>query len=215
VRDLWRSTVGHKALVAVSGLLLWAWVVLHVAGNLTLFAGPAAADGYAAGLRRAAALLWAVRTGLAAAAVVHVAGVVSLARASRTARPRHTPRVPPWPAGLAARSMRVGGALLLAFVGYHLLHLTFGVLHPQFLPGRVYDNVVVGLRPAWVAAVYVTAAALLGLHLFHGLWAAVRSLGVRPGVAARSHRPAVALLSAVVAAGFALVPLAVLVGWLR
>jgi succinate dehydrogenase / fumarate reductase cytochrome b subunit len=215
VRDLWRSTVGRKALVAVSGLLLWAWVVLHVAGNLTLFSGPAAADGYAAGLRRAAALLWAVRTGLAAAAVVHVAGVVSLARASRAARPRHTPHVPPWPAALAARSMRVGGALLLAFVGYHLLHLTFGVLHPQFLPGRVYDNVVVGLRPGWVAAVYVTAAALLGLHLFHGLWAAVRSLGVRPGVAARSHRPAVALLSAVVAAGFALVPLAVLVGWLR
>jgi succinate dehydrogenase / fumarate reductase cytochrome b subunit len=111
--------------------------------------------------------------------------------------------------------MRVGGALLLAFVGYHLLHLTFGVWHPRFLPGRVYDNVVLGLRPAWVACVYVAAAALLGLHLFHGLWAAARSLGVRPEVAAGRRRPAVTVLSAAVAVGFASVPIAVLAGWLR
>ncbi len=111
--------------------------------------------------------------------------------------------------------MRVGGALLLAFVGYHVLHLTFGVLHPGFTPGRVYDNVVVGLRPAWVAAVYVAAAALLGLHLFHGLWAAVRSLGLRPEAAAGRRRPAVAVLAAAMAVGFAAVPIAVLAGWLR
>ena len=71
--------------------------------------------------------------------------------------------------------MRVGGVLLIVFVAYHVLHLTFGVLHPHFLPGRVYDNVVAGLQPTGVAAVYVAAAALLGLHLFHGLWAAVDS----------------------------------------
>jgi succinate dehydrogenase / fumarate reductase cytochrome b subunit len=111
--------------------------------------------------------------------------------------------------------MRIGGALLLAFVVYHLLHLTVGVLHPHFEPGRVYDNVVVGLRPAWTAAIYVGAAALLGLHLLHGLWAAARSLGIRPDTAARRRRPAVAVLSAAVAAGFASVPLAVLAGWLR
>ena len=147
---LWRSTVGKKALVAVSGLLLWAWVVLHVAGNLTLFSGPAATDGYAAALRRAPAGLWAARGALLAAAVVHVAAVASLARAGRAARPRreaHVPRA----AALASRGMRIGGALLLAFVGYHVLHLTFGVLHPGFRPGHVYDNVVLGLRPGWVA----------------------------------------------------------------
>ena len=211
---LWRSTVGRKALVAASGLLLWVWVVLHVAGNLTLFSGPVAADGYAAALRATPAALWAVRAGLAAAAIVHVAGVVSLARVRRAARPRH--QAPARRAStMAARTMRVGGALLLAFVVYHLLHLTVGLFHPGFLPGHVYDNVVRGLRPTWVASIYMAAAALLGLHLFHGLWAAVRSLGVWPEGAARRRRPAVALVSVAVALGFASVPLAVLAGWLR
>ena len=211
---LWRSTVGQKALVAASGLLLWVWVVLHVAGNLTLFSGPVAADGYAAALRATPAALWAVRAGLAAAAIVHVAGVVSLARVSRAARPRHQAPAPR-ASTMAARTMRVGGALLLAFVVYHLLHLTVGLFHPGFLPGHVYDNVVRGLRPTWVASIYMAAAALLGLHLFHGLWAAARSLGVWPEGAARRRRPAAALVSAAVALGFASVPLAVLAGWLR
>ena len=212
---LWRSTVGKKALVAVTGLLLWAWVVLHVAGNLTLFSGPSAADGYAAALRRLPAGLWVVRGVLLAAAVVHIAGVVSLTRASRAARPRHEVHAPRRAAALAARSMRIGGTLLLAFVAYHLLHLTLGVLHPAFRPGHVYDNVVVGLRPGWVVGVYVGAAALLGLHLFHGLWAAALSLGVRLEAAAERRRPMAAVLSAAVAAGFAAVPIAVLAGWLR
>lgn len=211
---IWRSTVGKKALVAASGLLLCLWVIAHVAGNLTVFSGAAAADGYAASLRRAPAALWAVRIGLLVAAVVHIAGVVSLTRADRAARPRHEahgPRASTW----AARTMRVGGALLLAFVIFHLLHLTFGVANPGFLPGHVYANVVRGLHSPLMAGVYIGAALLLGLHLFHGLWAAMRSLGVWPDGAARRRRPAVAALSAAVALGFASVPLAVLAGWLR
>jgi|HubBroStandDraft_6_1064221.scaffolds.fasta_scaffold28302_4 succinate dehydrogenase / fumarate reductase cytochrome b subunit len=215
LRELWGSTVGRKALAAVSGLLLWIWVTLHVLGNLTLFSGPAAADGYAAVLHRAPGWLWAARVGLAAAAAVHVAAVASLARAGRAARPRHEARAARRASTAAARSMRVGGALLLAFVGYHVAHLTLGLAHPGFRPGHVYDNVVGGLRTPWIAGVYAAAAALLGLHLFHGLWAAVRSLGVRPDAAAGSRRPAVALLSAAVAAGFAAIPIAVLAGWLR
>jgi succinate dehydrogenase / fumarate reductase cytochrome b subunit len=214
VSEAWRSTVVRKALVAVSGLALGGWVVLHVAGNLTLFSGPAVADGYAAALRRAPLWLWAARVGLAAALVVHVAGVVSLARAGRAARPRPAPPLPPETSALAARGMRIGGVFLLAFVVYHLLHLTVGVLHPHFEPGRVYDNVVLGLRPPSIAAIYVGAAVLLGLHLLHGLWAAARSLGVRPETAARRRRPVVALLSGAIAAGFASVPIAVLAGWL-
>jgi succinate dehydrogenase / fumarate reductase cytochrome b subunit len=212
---LWRSTVGRKALVAGSGLLLGLWVVLHVAGNLTLFSGPAATDGYAAALRRWPAALWAARAGLAAMAIVHVAAVVSLARASRRAQPRPDWRAPDGAAALAARGMRVGGALLLAFVVYHVLHLTLGVAHPHFSPGHVYDNAVAGLRSPRVAAVYVAAAGLLGLHLFHGWWAALRSLGVPPDPVRWRRRPVVAALSAAVALGFASVPLAVLAGWLR
>jgi len=215
---LWRSTVGRKALVAASGLLLCLWVILHVAGNLTVFSGPAAADGYAASLRRMPAALWAVRIGLGIAAAVHIAGVASLTRADRAAGPRHQARgsrASSRMEGWAARSMRVGGALLLAFVIFHVLHLTFGVTLPGFLPGHVYANLVRGLHAPVMAGVYIGAALLLGLHLFHGLWAAIRSLGVWPDGAARRRRPAVAALSAAVALGFAAVPLAVLAGWLR
>jgi succinate dehydrogenase / fumarate reductase cytochrome b subunit len=173
------------------------------------------ADGYAAALRRSPGLLWAVRAGLATAMVVHVVGVVSLARTARAARPRHGSHRPDDTSALAARGMRIGGALLLAFVVYHLLHLTVGVLHPHFEPDHVYANVVVGLRSAPIAAIYIAAALLLGLHLLHGLWAAARTLGVRPDAAARRRRPAAALLSAAIALGFASIPLAVLVGWLR
>jgi succinate dehydrogenase / fumarate reductase cytochrome b subunit len=190
-------------------------VVLHVAGNLTVFSGPAAADGYAASLRRVPAALWAVRVGLILAAVVHVAGVVSLTRADRAARPRLQARAPTRVSSWAARSMRVGGGLLLGFVVFHLLHLTFGVAHPGFRPGHVHDNVVRGLHSPLMAAIYIGAALLLGLHLFHGLWAAVRSLGLWPDGASRRRRPAVAALSAAVALGFASVPLAVVAGWLR
>src|SRR5207249_1148283 len=135
--ELWGSTVGRKALVALSGLLLGMWVVLHLLGNLTVFSGAATADGYAAALQRIPAWLWMARVGLAVAAVVHVAGVVSLTRASRAARPRHEVHARRRESTLAARSMRVGDALLLAFVVYHLLHLTFGVLHPGVVAGRV------------------------------------------------------------------------------
>ena len=86
---------------------------------------------------------------------------------------------------------------------------------PGFLPGHVYANVVRGLHSPLMAGVYIGAALLLGLHLFHGLWAAMRSLGVWPDGAARRRRPAVAALSAAVALGFASVPLAVPAGWLR
>jgi succinate dehydrogenase / fumarate reductase cytochrome b subunit len=215
IAEVCRSSVGTKALVAVSGLVLWAWVILHVAGNLTLFSGPAAADGYAAALRRVPAALWLVRGVLVAAAVVHVVGVVSLVRAGRAARPRYETRAAQRASTLASRSMRWGGGLLLAFVAYHVLHLTAGLRHPHFVSGRVYDNVVIGLAQPLVAAVYVVAALLMGLHLFHGLWAVARSLGLRPDTAARRRRPAIAVLSTAIAAGFALVPVAVVAGWLR
>ena len=207
--------MGTKAVVAVSGLLLWVWVTLHVAGNLTIFSGPAVADSYAAALQRAPGWLWAARVGLAAAALAHVAGIAALMRASRRARPRHDVAAARGVSALPARSMRIGGVLLLAFVGYHLLHLTFGVVHPHFRPGRVYDNVVVGLRPGWIAGVYVIAAVLVGVHLFHGLWAATRSLGLRPETAAARRRPAVLVVSTAIALGFASIPIAVLTGWLR
>src|SRR5260221_13276713 len=153
-----RSTIGQKAVAAVTGAILCVWVLLHLLGNLTIFSGAGATDGYAAALHRTGPLLWLVRAGLSVAFFLHVALTVSLARRARRARQagyvvRHHRA-----ATLSSRTMRAGGVLLLGFIVFHLLHLTFGVAHPAFSPGHVYGNVVRGLQPRWIATVYVGAA---------------------------------------------------------
>jgi succinate dehydrogenase / fumarate reductase, cytochrome b subunit len=210
-----RSSVGAKLLAAASGLPLAAWVAAHAAGNLTLFAGPAAADGYAASLRALGPLLWLLRVGLAVCAAVHVTAIVVLAQRARAARPIGYAARRPRASTFAGRSMRVGGAVLAAFVVFHLLHLTFGTVHPGFTPGRVHANVVTGLRPALVALFYVLGSVVLGLHLHHGLWSVWRSLGVRGPSARRLDRPVAAVVAAVLALVFAAIPLAVITGVLR
>jgi succinate dehydrogenase / fumarate reductase, cytochrome b subunit len=208
------STVGLQAIAALSGALLFAWVLAHMLGNLTLFAGPAAADGYALALRQTGPLLWLVRGGLALSTAAHVWAVVALARrAPPGARWLH--RGPGRAATLAARSMRAGGALLALFVVYHLLHLTGGQLHPEFLPGRVHHNVTRALAAPLMAAVYLGACALLGLHLAHGLWALGGSLGLRRTGDPRRGRRLASLVGAAVALAFATIPLAALAGVLR
>jgi succinate dehydrogenase / fumarate reductase cytochrome b subunit len=202
-----------KWLAALTGLLLAGWLVLHVLGNFTAFSGAAALNGYAAALRQLGPLLWLVRAALVAAAVVHIAATVSLARRARAARPiRHVHRRPL--GSYASRLMVVGGPLLLVFIVYHLLHITFGVVHPSFAPGDVHANLVGGLAPPLVGALYVAAAALVGLHLHHGLASALVSFGSRragSGVLRHLLRG----LAVAIAVGFAAVPVAVLAGALR
>jgi succinate dehydrogenase / fumarate reductase, cytochrome b subunit len=205
------STIALQAVAAVSGVFLFGWVLLHLAGNLTLFGGAAAADGYAAMLRRTGPLLWLVRLALLLAFALHLWATATLARrappGSRLVAAGRTRS-----ATVASRSMRAGGLLLLLFLVYHLLHLTIGTAHPQFLAGRVHHNVVTGLGVPLVAAVYLAASALLGLHLSHGLWAALGSLGLRPDRDPRRNRRLATLFGLLVGGAFASIPLAVAAG---
>ncbi len=212
---LWRSSVGKKALTSLSGILFFGWICLHVLGNLTAFFGAAAMNGYAASLRHAAPLLWLSRLVLFAAVTLHVVSSLSLAKIAHSARPRNITARPRHSATFASRSLRVGGPLLLGFLVFHLAHLTFGVQSPHFVAGRVYENVVSGLRSPWTATVYVLAAALVGLHLHHALYAARTSLGIAAPSAENARRPLAAALALAVALGFAAVPLAVAFGALR
>lgn len=209
----WRSSVGAKALLAASGLWLLGWLVLHMAANLLVFSGAPALDGYAAALRRVPALLWAVRGVTLLALGVHVALVVTLLRRARRARGER--RIEKRRAStIAARTMRVGGVGLLVFLVLHLLHLTFGTLHPAFDPARVHANLTIGLAAPLIAAGYALAALLVGLHAAHGLWAAGRSLGLS-AASGLSRRPLVFALGATLGIGFAIVPIAVALGWVR
>jgi succinate dehydrogenase / fumarate reductase cytochrome b subunit len=208
------TSVGYKALVAISGLSLCAWCALHILGNGAAFAGPAALDTYAAWLRSGGGVpLWGLRLLLLVVAAAHVGLAVSLWRRARAARVERY-RVSRQPASsFASRVLRVCGVALGAFVILHVLHVNYGVLLPGFVPGHVYDNLVHAFAsPVWVG-VYVLASLVLGVHLAHGLGAALASLGwlaISPGA-----RRVSTLIAAAFALGFAATPVAMGLGVLR
>src|SRR5690606_17773871 len=148
---LWRSTIGKKVAMAVSGFLLLLFLISHMISNVTVLIDPRHLDDYAAWLRSLGPLLWIARIGLLALAVIHIAAAVQLTQMARAARPVSYSRRENQVATYAARTMRRGGLLLGIFVVYHLLHLTFGTVHPIFQHGRVGDNLIVGLLSPAVA----------------------------------------------------------------
>jgi succinate dehydrogenase / fumarate reductase, cytochrome b subunit len=179
-----QSAVGKKAVMAVSGLILFGFVLVHMIGNLKLYEGRDKLNSYAGFLREvgspalpAEGLLWIARLVLLAAVVLHIWAAWQVSRMNRAARPASYARRDVVQASYASRTMRWGGVILLLFVIYHLLHFTTGTAHPNFIPGDVYTNVVTGFQNPLVSAFYIVAQVLLGLHLYHGLWSMFQSLG--------------------------------------
>ncbi len=208
----WRNAIGKKALMAATGAILFVYVLAHMAGNLQAFAGAARLDAYARLLRASPGLLWTARVVLLAAVLVHAVAGVQLWLARRRARPVGYSSYHPTDSTPASRTMIWTGFLILGFVVYHLLDLTFGVANPDFREGQVFHNLVVSLSRGAAAAFYVVAVAGLGVHLWHGLWSMFQSLGIAnraftPGI----KRFAVAFAT-IVTVGFAAIPLAVLLG---
>lgn len=182
--DFYRSAVGKKAVMALSGIVLFGYVLLHMIGNLKLYEGPQKLNAYAGFLREvgspalpAYGALWIVRVVLLVAVVLHVWAAWQLTRMNRAARPVRYRKRDYVHTTYASRTMRWGGVILLLFVVYHLLHLTTGTAHPGFVEGDVYRNVVTGFQVWWVSAFYIAAQIALGFHLYHGLWSMFQSLG--------------------------------------
>jgi succinate dehydrogenase / fumarate reductase cytochrome b subunit len=212
IGSLWESSVGKKAVMGVTGLILVAYLITHVAANLLVFEGPARINTYAAMLHRTGALLWGARLVLLAAVILHIVAAVQLTRRRQAARPvgyagGRTPQVSTW----ASRTIRWGGALILVFLVYHILHFTTGTLHPDFVELNPHHNVTTGFRDPLVALFYLIAMAAVGLHLYHGIWSSGRSLGI----SAPSPRPLKRRVAAVVAMfvwlGFSAIVVGVLV----
>jgi succinate dehydrogenase / fumarate reductase cytochrome b subunit len=212
---LWQSAVGKKALMAVSGFVLFLYVLVHMGGNLQAFAGAVRLDRYALQLRAFPVALWGIRLVLLVALVVHVVAGFELWAGRERTRPVAYRDYRPSVATPQSRTMIWTGFLILGFAVYHLLDLTFGVANPDFRPGEVFHNVVVSFGRGAAVAFYVLAVAGLGMHLWHGLWSMFSSLGLaRRGITPALQRSA-AVVGTVLAVGFAAVPLAVLFGILR
>lgn len=221
VGRLYETSVGQKALMAASGLVLVLFVVGHMLGNLKAYQGQAKFDAYAEFLRSAGApllghgqLLWIVRIGLLLTVSLHVAFAFRLYRMSRRARPIGYQRFDDLSLAYASRTMRWGGVIVLAFVVYHLLHLTTGTVHPGFT-GSPYRNLITGFQSWSASAAYVLAMVPLGLHVYHGLWSSTQSLAVRHPTVLRIRRFVAASVALAIVLGNVSIPVAVLAGILR
>lgn len=217
--EVWKTAVGKKAVMAVSGIVLFGFVLTHMLGNLKLYQGREAMNEYARFLREMgtpelpeSGVLWIARSVLLLAVAAHIVAAWQVTRQSRTARPVSYKRREVVQATYASRTMRWGGVILLLFIVYHLLHLTFGTVHPAFVEGDVYSNVVSGFQVWWVALFYVVAQVMLGLHLYHGLWSLFQSLGWNHPRFNPWRRRFAQVFAFVVTAGNLSFPLAVLSG---
>lgn len=219
---LWSSSVGKKIMMAVSGLVLYGFVLGHMVGNLKVYQGREAFNHYAEGLRTFGApffghgqVLWLVRFVLLAALIIHIAAVFKLARQSKKARKHSYKKFDGLEFSYASRTMLWGGLLLLAYVVYHLLHLTLGTLHPNFVHGDAYNNFVVGFQQWPASLAYIVAMIPLALHMYHGFWSMLQTLGANNPKYNKMRRPLALTLSLLVAVLNIMFPVSVLLGFVK
>lgn len=220
----YRSSVGKKIIMAVTGLIGIGFVIAHMAGNLQAFVGAKKLNEYGAMLHGPLAdLVWVLRAVLVVSVVLHVLMAYQLTRMSTAARPIGYQRREPQASTLASRTMKWGGVLLLVFIVFHILHFTTETVDPAGWRGMtdsrgdrdVYGNIVASFRIWWVALFYIVAMLALGLHLFHGAWSSVRTLGYAKPSGHPLKRHIALGVAVIIWLGFTLVPLGVVVGILR
>jgi succinate dehydrogenase / fumarate reductase cytochrome b subunit len=213
----WQTTIGKKAIMAVTGIILFGFVIGHLLGNLQIFAGPEKLNHYAVTLRALGPLLWATRIAMLIAVGLHIWSSVTLWQMQREARPVGYVKKANINSTYASRTMYWSGPIILAFVIYHLLNFTFGSVHPggPFVEGSVYNNAVTSFQLWPVSLFYIIAMVLLCMHLYHGLWSMLQSLGFSHPV----YTPWVQLLAKIfavlIAIGYISIPVAVLAGIIK
>jgi succinate dehydrogenase / fumarate reductase cytochrome b subunit len=220
LRRLAGSSIGSKAIVAVTGAMLFLFLIVHLVGNLQVYAGSETFNAYAGWYKDHPAFLWTARTGLLVIFLVHLYFTVRLWIGNRIARPERYRCDATVQATWASRYMIYTGAVVLAFAVFHILHFTAhvvdtGKMAVDATTGHIdaHGMVLAGFSLPWVSIVYIVAQALLGLHLWHGIQSLFQTLGARHTTinpAIRFLTPAITLL---LVAGNILIPISVLAGW--
>lgn len=208
------SSIGLKITMALTGVILSGFVLVHMLGNLQVYQGAEALDAYGKLLRKEPALLWTFRLVLLSSVGLHIWAYIALTRKNLQARPQAY-RVSKYKeSSFASRSMSITGPFILAFIIYHILHLTTGTVHPDFQEGAVYHNLVVGLR-GFVGVIYIVAMIALAFHLWHGVWSMFQTLGAPEDRHRSLGRLFATVFTILVTLGFVAVPLAILTGVLK
>ena len=196
--------------MAITGATLFGFVAVHLAGNLQIFRGPEAFNGYAESVHALGGLLWAARGVLLIAVLLHIWSTIQLAVVKSHARPIAYARYQPSTSTYASRSMYMSGPIIAAFVVYHLLQFTFGMGGTPYDPADAYGNVITGFRVPLVAIAYVIAMALLCLHLRHGLWSALQTLGLNHPRYTPHLKVLATLIALAIFFGFISIPISVM-----
>ncbi|MEU5689770.1 succinate dehydrogenase [Streptomyces venezuelae] len=217
-RTVWGSTVGKKAVMAASGLVMIAYLVVHMVANVKIYFGAAGFDAYGHWLRVMGDPvlhrewgLWIARVVLLVSVVAHGVSAYQLSRRDIKARPTQYVHKKPR-ATYATRTMRWGGVILGLFIVWHILDITTGTVHPGFEEGKPYNNVVDTFSTWYGNVIYITAMLAMGMHVRHGLWSAAQTLGVGSRVRDRSLKAVANGLALVLTVGFVSVPVGVMTG---
>ncbi len=214
--SFWSTPIGKKTIVAVTGIVLYLYVLGHLAGNLLIYRGRSTINGYARLLHASAGLLWTARAILLISVLLHIIVSTQLWWLNKhVARPigyQKKKNVPP--AYASSRMMWTGPAIAL-FVIFHILHLTTGSTGLPYREFDAYGNLVGGFRIGWVAAVYILAMVALSMHLYHGFWSFFQSLGVSHPRHNRNLKYIAHVLAIVIAVGFISIPVTILAGVIK
>ena len=219
----YRSSIGKKIIVAVTGVILIGFIVGHLLGNLQIFLGPEYINSYAEKLRALGVFLWVIRAFLLVTVLLHIYFTIRLALDNRRARPVAYSQKEIVKATFASRSMTLSGLLLLAFIIYHIAHFTVRVADPRFQLLKadplnrydVYSMMIFGFQNALVSAFYIVAMFLLALHLSHGSSSFFQSLGLSDKKLAPKLARWGRLFSWTIFVGYISMPVAVLLGVLK
>ncbi|NBR69649.1 MAG: succinate:quinone oxidoreductase [Verrucomicrobia bacterium] len=224
-----RSSIGRKWIAAITGLFMIGFVVMHMVGNLQMFAGtPDKINQYAHLLKSMPLVLWGFRLGLILATGLHIWATLSLARENRIAKPQGyavAGRKSRLKVTLTSVTMVISGSIILGFVVFHLLHFTAQVVDRSYATMEtvsggvtmhdVYRMVVSGFTRPWISGFYILAMALLFSHLRHGAASVFQTFGVRDRHLAKVIGTGAWILAVVLFLGFSAIPVAVLAGILK
>lgn len=219
--EFYRSAVGKKWVMALTGIMLMGYVFAHMVGNLKIYMGAEDINHYGEFLRDLlvpilprTVTLWLMRIGLIAAFVFHIHAAAGLTLMNRRARAEggYVSKRDYQAATAASRSMRMTGVVIALFVVWHLADLTWGNVNPDYVRGDVYRNVVASFERPAVSAIYIVANVALGIHLFHGAWSMFQSLGLNNPRWNSWRRAFAAGFAGVVMIGNLSFPIAVLTG---
>lgn len=211
----YESTVFKKAVMAVTGLILFGFVVGHLIGNLQVYEGPEKLDAYGHFLHSIPAALWTARLVLLISVGLHILMTIQLVQLKNAARPVGYVKKDNSHSSYASRTMYWSGPIILAFVIYHILHLTLGVAQPGYVEGGVYANVVHGFQNPLISGFYILSMVLLCMHLYHGLFSMFQSLGAHhPNYTPLIRRFAMTM-AFLIALGNISIPISVMAGWVK